>query len=139
MEGLAGVIFLAAVLFPLAKLLASVWVLGLARAGRLTRARVFRSVERLHPWAMTEVYCSASSLPGKLRDSATRELGLGIIALAALILVMAWADSALEPHEVWTAIESQARAADVTGCHACRQLVLGGDPRGGRARPLPAL
>lgn len=133
MWALAALVFLAAILIPLLKLVGSVWILGLARAGRLTRAHapVFRLIELLHPWAMTEVYLLGLVVAWvKLRELATIELGTGLFAFVALILVMIWAESALEPHEVWERIESQTRVArgeepakkTFLACHACGQL-----------------
>ena len=134
MWALAGLVFLAAILVPLLKLVGSAWILGLARAGRLTRAQapVFRLVGLLHPWAMTEVYLLGLVVAWvKLRELAAIELGVGLFAFVALILVMIWAEAALEPHEVWERIEPQTRVARgeepareaFLACHACGQLV----------------
>jgi paraquat-inducible protein A len=131
---LAGLVLIVAILIPFLKLAGSVWILALALVGRLTRAqaRVFRLIELLHPWAMTEVYLLGLIVAWvKLRDLATIELGMALVALVALILVMLWADSALEPHEVWERILPQARegtgenagSLNLIACHACSQLV----------------
>jgi paraquat-inducible protein A len=133
MWGLAALVFLVAILIPFLKLVGSIWILGLAHAGRLTRAQapVFRFVELLHPWAMTEVYLLGLIVAWvKLRDLATIELGVGLLAFVALILAMIWAEVALEPHEVWEGIAPQTRAARdaepaeevFLACHACGQL-----------------
>ena len=95
MWGLAAPVLLAAILIPFIKLAGSVWVLGLARAGRLTRAQapLFRLVGLLHPWAMIEVYLLGLIVAWvKLRNLATLELGVGLLALVALILVAVWAE-----------------------------------------------
>jgi paraquat-inducible protein A len=134
MWGLAGVVLLAAILIPLLKLIGSIWVLTQAYAGRRPRllAPVFRLVGLLHPWAMTEVYLLGLVVAWvKLRDLATIELGTALFALVGLILLMIWADVALEPHEVWERVAPQTRAApgedpakgSFLACHGCRQLV----------------
>jgi paraquat-inducible protein A len=131
---LAGLVLLVAILIPLAKLVGSVWVLALALAGRLTRAQapVFRLVELLHPWSMTEVYLLGLVVAWvKLRELAAIELGLALFALVGLILLMLWAEAALEPREVWERVLPQAREspggdparASLIACHACAQLV----------------
>ena len=134
MWGLAGVVLLAAILIPLLKLIGSIWVLAQTYAGRRPRllAPVFRLVGLLHPWAMTEVYLLGLVVAWvKLRDLATIELGTALFALVGLILLMIWADAALEPHEVWERVAPQTRAApgedpaegSFLACHGCRQLV----------------
>jgi paraquat-inducible protein A len=131
---LAGLVLLVAVVFPLLKLAGSAWVLALARAGRLTRAQapVFRLMGLLRPWSMTEVYLLGLVVAWvKLRDLATIELGAALFALVGLILLMLWAEAALEPHEVWERVLPQAREqpgedpnrAPLLACHACAQLV----------------
>jgi paraquat-inducible protein A len=105
----------------------------LAQVGRLTQAQapLFRLVELLHPWAMTEVYLLGLIVAWvKLRDLATIELGVALLALVGLILVMLWAESVLEPHEVWERVLPQARespgknpiSAPLLACHTCAQL-----------------
>ena len=141
MEGLAALVFLVAILIPLLRILGSLWVLGLAQLGRLGRrqAPVFRLVHLFHPWAMTEVYLLGLIVAWvKLKDLAQVHLGLGIVAFVGLIVVMVWAESALEPHEVWERIQPQLRAppggdladGDYLSCHACGQLVPDGDGHG---------
>ena len=55
---LAMVVFVASILAPLLKLLALLYVLLPLHFGRRPwrMAQVFRWIETLHPWAMTEVY-----------------------------------------------------------------------------------
>ena len=121
MWGLAAPVLLAAILIPFIKLAGSVWVLRLARAGRLTgrSAPSFRLVDLLHPWAMIEVYLLGLIVAWvKLRNLATLELGVGLLALVALILVAVWAEAALEPHEVWEAIEAP-RPSRPSWCSPC--------------------
>lgn len=127
-------VFLAAILIPLLRLLCSTWVLAQAHAGRRPRplAPVFRHIGLLHPWAMTEVYLLGLIVAWvKLRDLATIELGTALFALVGLILLMIWAEAALEPHEDWERVAPQTSAAPGEGpteaaflaCQGCQQLV----------------
>ena len=68
----------------------------------------------------------------KLIDMATLELGVGLFAFGVLILVMSWADSALEPAEVWQRLTPPASVPaalqpapgqQLVGCHACDLVV----------------
>ena len=62
---------------------------------------MFRWIETLHPWAMTEVYLLGVLVAFvKLSDIATIVPGWRCI-LAALIVVMAATDAALEPEAIW--------------------------------------
>jgi paraquat-inducible protein A len=131
---LAGLVIVVAILIPFLKLAGFVWVLARALTNRLSRAEapIFRFVGMLRPWAMTEVYLLGLIVAWvKLRDLATIELGLALFALVGLILMMLWADAALEPHEVWERILPQQRESPgddpartaFLACHACAQLV----------------
>ena len=134
---LAGLVLFVAILFPLVRILGSLWVLWHLRAGRANRtlAPVLRVVEELRPWAMTEVYLLGLIVAWvKLRDLATIDLGLALAAFVIFILIMIWAASALDAQEVWDRIAPQARArrgetmteGSVLACHACNQLVRAG-------------
>ena len=101
---MAGVVFGVSILAPLLKVLCLLYVLlPLHFRFRLPyAARVFRLVETLRPWAMTEVYMLGILVAVvKLADLATIEPGLALYCFAALILFMAAADAVLEPQEVW--------------------------------------
>jgi paraquat-inducible protein A len=127
-----------AILIPLLKLVGLIWILGLAcRLPYLEAGPVFHFIKLLHPWGMTEVYLLGLIVAwAKLRDLASIELGLGLFAFVALILVMIWAESALEAHEVWGRIEPQTRTTCGDGlakeaflaCHACGQLAWTAGP-----------
>jgi paraquat-inducible protein A len=130
---LAALVLGATILVPLAKLLATVYVLLPLRLGRRIwgLAQVFRAVEVMHPWAMMEVFLLGVIVAYvKLSDLAHLELGIALFAFIALILVMIAADVALEPREVWDRLGRQATARSLTGtdsrslvsCHACDQV-----------------
>lgn len=162
-------VFFASIAAPLLKLLslfAVLWPLHLGRRPKYL-PRLFRFVEVIHPWAMMEVYMLGVFVAYvKLIDLATLEIGLGLFAFVALILVMVAADWMLEPDAVWERIapakdfearefaakefaakESQAKelsakgagaaaAPGVVGCHGCG-LVLSADAGGHAHRRCP--
>jgi len=147
---LAALVLGATILVPLAKLLASTYVLLPLRLGRRPwgLVQMFRATEIMHPWAMMEVFLLGVIVAYvKLSDLAKLELGIALYAFIALILVMIAAEVALDPREVWDRIGRQATARSLTGrdsgslvgCHACDQvcrLVPGGHvqcPRCGAA------
>jgi paraquat-inducible protein A len=131
---LAGIVFLFAIAVPLAKLMATLAVLLPLRLGHRPKfaARIFRLVEVLHPWAMMEVYLLGVMVAYvKLIDLATIELGVGIFAFAALIVIMAAAEAAIEPRAVWerlgppqpVATDPPADRRSVIGCHECGLVI----------------
>ncbi len=162
-------VFFASIAAPLLKLLSLLAVLWPLQRGRRPKylPRLFRFVEVIHPWAMMEVYMLGVFVAYvKLIDLATLEIGLGLFAFVALILVMVAADWMLEPDAVWERIapardfearefatkefqakESQAKglsakeggaaaASGVVGCHGCG-LVLSADVGGHAHRRCP--
>jgi paraquat-inducible protein A len=121
------------ILAPLAKLLATVYVLLPLRFGRRVRgmAGMFRATEIMQPWAMLEVFLLGVIVAYvKLSDLAKLELGVALIAFVALILTMIAAEVALDPREVWDRLGRQATARglrpsasrSLVGCHACDQV-----------------
>ena len=131
---LAGLVLLVAIAFPFVRILGLLWVLGSLKLGwrNRTLVPVFRTVETLRPWAMTEVYLLGLIVAWvKLRDLATIHLDVALLAFIIFILIMIWAGSALHPHEVWDRIAPQARArrgesassGSYLACHGCGQLV----------------
>ena len=130
---LAALVLGATILVPLAKLLATTYVLLPLRFGRRPwgLARVFRATEVMHPWAMMEVFLLGVIVAYvKLSDLAKLELGTALFAFIGLILVMIAAEAALDPREVWDRLGRQAAARSLTGkdsgslvsCHACDQV-----------------
>lgn len=105
---LGMLVFLVAIAIPATKLLGSLWVLLPLHRGRLPvdGARVFRLVETLHPWAMTEVYLLGLLVAYvKLADIADVDLGPALFAFVALIVVMIAAEMTLEPRAVWERLQ----------------------------------
>ena len=127
---LAALVFAVTILIPLAKILLTLAVLIPVRTGLRVPGlgRLFRIVEIMHPWAMMEVFMLGVLVAYvKLTDLATLELGPALFAFAALIFVLAAAESSIEPREVWTALGNQGlrklpapnKRHHIVGCHAC--------------------
>jgi paraquat-inducible protein A len=127
-------ILMVGILMPLARLLLQIYILLPLRFGIMppNAEPIFRLASRLRPWAMTEIYLVGVIVAYvKLVDFAQIGLGVGLLAFAALIVVMAWADAALDPHEVWERLEPQATVSLLHGsepgilvaCHDCGQIV----------------
>lgn len=135
-------VLLAGTLLPLLKIAASLYVLLPLRLGRTPPglARVFRWSGRIGPWAMMEVYLLGLVVAYvKLDDTGRVDLGVALLAFAALILVMAAAEANLDPRAVWDRVGPQAApgvlepspGTELVACHACEQLVR--RPVGGEA------
>jgi paraquat-inducible protein A len=130
---LAALVFGATILVPLAKLLATVYVLLPLRLGHPLPglAPALRAIEVMQPWAMMEVFLLGVIVAYvKLSELATLELGVALFAFVALILTMIAADVALNPREVWELLGRQASTTHLTNedsgslasCHACDQV-----------------
>jgi len=140
-------VFLVAVFIPLLKLISLLVVLWPLYRGRrpVFIAPVFRFVERLHPWAMMEVYLLGVIVAYvKLVDIATIGLGFGLFAFGALILAMVAADASLEPAEVWERFRPFEKKGSLPprvqetliGCHACN-LVVSVEPKAHKHNNCP--
>lgn len=126
---LALVVFLFVIVFPLGKILLNVFVLlALHRKWRPRYlARLFRMVETIHPWAMTEVFLLGVLVAyAKLLDIASIELGPSMVAIVALMVTLVAADSAFHPSHVWDYVKSlpsrmpePAQRRNLVSCHAC--------------------
>ena len=130
---LAAIVFAAAVLMPLLKLLALLYVLLPLQVGQRApgMATIFRWVETIHPWAMMEVFLLGVIVAYvKLVDLATIELGVALFAFIGVIVLMILADRTLDPREVWHWVSPQAtdkllteaRSGRLVSCHGCDQL-----------------
>lgn len=126
----AALVLLVTIAIPAVKLLGSLWVLLPLHLGRvpIDGARVFRLVETMHPWAMTEVYLLGLLVAYvKLADIAEVGLGPALFAFIALIVVMIAAEMTLEPRVVWERLRPSPRvlqpdpaAPERLGrCHRC--------------------
>lgn len=142
---LAVVVAMATIVFPLIKILGSLYVLLPLRSGRVLpfSTKVFRTVEALRPWAMMEVFLLGVIVAYvKLVDFASIDLGPALFAFAALIIIVTAADAVIEPREVWNGLGPASGPAQVSGrqgsgarsiprhnlCHICHYLDLSADP-----------
>jgi len=104
-----GLLVLAAsIVFPFLKIIGMLYVLvPLEFHYRPWKAAlVFRMVEQCQTWAMMDVYLLGVIVAVvKLADLAILVPGVAIYSFVALIIALAAADSALDPHEVWERME----------------------------------
>ncbi len=111
---LSTVILITTIAAPLARLLAMIAVLVGLRLRQPIRALpiLFRWSERLRPWSMIEVFLLGLFVAyTKLIDLAQVDLGGAAYALGALMLAMAAADAALDPHSVWDDLQRRGLTA----------------------------
>jgi paraquat-inducible protein A len=105
---LAGVVLLTGFLLPLAQLLGMLAVLFpfyLHRRPRYLR-RWLRIVEIVSPWSMLEVYLLGVLVAlVKLGHLATVAPGIAIWAFGLLILLLAAAETVIDPHALWARLE----------------------------------
>lgn len=106
--GLALLVFLTSLLFPLLRLLGLLYVLFPLWLGRSLPGlgRVFRLTFGFTPWSMLEIYLLGALVAVvKLGEMATIVPGLAAYAFVGLILASAWAAYTLEPKLVWDRVE----------------------------------
>jgi len=103
---LALVILIASVLIPLAKLLVlAALLLSVYRrwqGARLQRARLYRLIERIGRWSMTDIFVAAIvSTLVQLRGLATIRVGPAAIAFGAVVVLTMMATRAFDPRLIW--------------------------------------
>ena len=103
---LALVILIASILIPLLKLLAlSALLLSVHRrwrGARLQRARLYRLVERIGRWSMTDIFVAAIiSTLVQLRGLATIRVGPAAIAFGAVVVLTMMATRTFDPRLIW--------------------------------------
>ncbi len=130
---LAALVFAAAILTPLLKLLTLLYILLPMHLGRRAwrMAAVFRWLEAMHPWAMMEVFLLGVIVAYvKLTDLASVDIGIALLAFIGVILLMAAADGVLDTREIWNRVSSQGsdrlldddQVGPLVSCHGCHQL-----------------
>ncbi len=105
---LAAAVALTIIVAPLIRLLGTFYVLvGLRLSRPPPNLRgVFRLVRYMKTWAMLEVLLLGVFVAyTKLGDLVNVEIGPAVYALGLYSIVIVWAESALDPHAVWEAIE----------------------------------
>ncbi len=104
-----GLLVLAAsIVFPFLKIIGLLYVLVPLELNRRPwkAALAFRMVEHFQTWAMMDVYLLGVIVAVvKLADMAILVPGVAIYSFVALIIALAAADSALDPHAVWEKME----------------------------------
>ena len=108
---ISALVLVVTILAPLFRILSVFYVLVPLQLNRRLpgAAFVFRMVEVLHPWAMTEVFMLGILVAVvKLGDIATIEPGIALYSFAALIVFMAATDASLDDHEIWDRLEKRA-------------------------------
>jgi len=109
---LAAVVLLTSVLFPLAQILITIYLLLPLRLGRRPWQfrRLFRLLVRVEPWSMMEVFMLGILVAVvKLAKMASVVPGVSVYAFAALIFVLTATMSSLDPHQVWETAEKGGR------------------------------
>jgi len=103
---LAVVILVASIFIPLAKLLAlGALLLSIHRrwhGARLQRARLYRLIERIGRWSMTDIFVAAIvSTLVQLRGVATIRVGPAAAAFGAVVVLTMMATRAFDPRLIW--------------------------------------
>ncbi|HYN37726.1 MAG TPA: paraquat-inducible protein A [Rhodospirillales bacterium] len=120
--------------FPLLKIVTGLLVVGPLAYGRgfPGAEALYRLFDRLHPWAMTEIFLLGVLVAyTKLIDLATVELGPSLYAFLGLIVALIAADSTVDPHQVWERLRAAAKLPvpdpalrrRLVGCHTCQLTV----------------
>jgi paraquat-inducible protein A len=113
MHLVSGLVFITTILAPAFDLSAMLYLTtGVMRvdSGRATEmpplsARVLRAVQMVRPWGMLEVFMLGALVSiVKLGQMAAVVVGPALYSIGALILVLAAANSAFNPRDVWTRI-----------------------------------
>ncbi len=142
---LAIVVLATTMLAPFLRLLLTLLVIAGLRGGISRRWLVFMARLRhvLRPWAMIEVFMLGMFVAyTRLAALATVEVGTGLYALGALMVVTAWADCWLDKDALWAAIDRRGKRTapapsklpasrhTLIGCDTCDQVAHAahGDP-----------
>ncbi len=107
---LSLVVLVTSVLVPLAQICGLLYVLLPLSLDRVPPkvAGVFRTVNRLQPWGMMEVFLLGTLISVvKLAKMAEIVPGLALYSLGALIFVVAASTASLDSHEIWSRLEAR--------------------------------
>ncbi|MCF1183721.1 paraquat-inducible protein A [Marichromatium gracile] len=137
---IALVVLFTSVLAPGLQLLLLLAVLAPLRLARVPRwlPRLFRWMRTLAPWGMMDVFMLGILVAVvKLADMATIVPGTSLFAFAALILVLAAAQSSLDPDLVWSRVALAPAPAPRPGdahrtCEVCALVTAPCGARDGR-------
>ena len=109
---LAGLVFFTAILIPVLQLLLLLYVFLPLKFNRIPwmLAVVFRFVNTFSPWSMLEVFMLGVLVSiAKLAATATIIPGVALWSFSALIVVLAAAESNLNPDLVWARVAANTR------------------------------
>jgi paraquat-inducible protein A len=103
---LAALIFVASIVIPLAKLLVlGVLLFSVHRrwsGARLQRARLYRLVERIGRWSLTDIFVAAIVAKlVQLRGVASIRVGPGAAAFGAVVVLTLLATRTFDPRLIW--------------------------------------
>ena len=111
---LAGLVFVTTLLMPLLDMVAVTYVLLPLRTGHIPRRPdiVLRVLRRVTPWGMIEVLILGMLVAlVKLAAIASVVPGIAMLAFGGVMLLLAAAASAFDPHDIWTRIDVARSAA----------------------------
>jgi paraquat-inducible protein A len=103
----AILVFMTTMLLPGIEIASMLYMLGLLRAGRVPvrLSFAFRLVEAIKPWGMQQVFLIGVIVSlVKLGHMATVILGLGLYAMAGVILLLTAAEAAYDPRALWARV-----------------------------------
>lgn len=103
----AILVFMTTMLLPGIEIASMLYMLGLLRAGRVPMrlSFAFRLVEAIKPWGMQQVFLIGVIVSlVKLGHMATVILGLGMYAMAGVILLLTAAEAAYDPRALWARV-----------------------------------
>lgn len=114
----AGIIFVASIIVPIAKIISLAWLIGICSAGyrssRRAHAKLFEYAELLGRWSMIDVGVAILVALVQLGGLLTIEAGPAGLAFAGVVISTMLAAHAFDPRLIWDAIdrrEKEARAA----------------------------
>lgn len=108
---IAWLVLLVTIIAPLFRIISVLYVLLPLWFGRrlLGAARIFRWMEILRPWAMSEVFMLGILVAMvKLGDLASIQPGVALYSFVGLILFMAATDASLDEYAIWMRLEDGA-------------------------------
>ena len=104
---IAGVVFLASFILPLAKLVALAWVLFLHGSPKLRRERckVFKIVHAIGSWSMIDIFLLAVlAAVGQLGALASVTAEPGCLVFAVVLLCSLIASEIYKPRLIWEGV-----------------------------------
>ncbi len=130
---LSILVLLTSILCPFLKIAGTLYVLlpyhfGRRLPGAIT---VFRYLEVLKPWSMTEIFLLGVFVAYvNLSDIGRLDLGVAVYSFGALFIAMIASDAYLNDRVIWESYSASAKSASLPsrrdhrfiGCHACGQV-----------------